>query len=106
MLGRCAAEPGNMVLEDDRRIREEKAYPCLFWPRVGGIFPLQVEMFTRQFGQSNVDPRWLHYGVFEFAPTETRHSWLYVTSGHSNPWDQSPEEFDPESESGVGVDAQ
>lgn len=49
---------------------------CSEGPRVRGIFPLQVEMFTGQFGQSNVDPRWLHYGVFEFAPTETRHSWL------------------------------
>ena len=104
MLGSCAAEAGNMDLEDVWRIREEEVYPSLFGARVRGIFPLQVEMFTGQFGQSNVDPRWLHYGVFEFAPTETRHSWLYVTSGHSNPWDQSPEEFDPESESGVGVE--
>src|SRR5262249_59109348 len=27
-----------------------------------------------------------------------------VTSGHSNPWDQSSEEFDPEGESGAGVE--
>jgi hypothetical protein len=63
-----------MDLEDVWRIREEEVYPALFGPRVRGIFPLQREMFTGQFGQSKVDPRWLHYGVFEFAPTETRHS--------------------------------
>jgi hypothetical protein len=93
-----------MDLEEVWRIREEDVYPALFGPRIRGIFPLQVEMFTGQFGQSKVDPRWLHYGVFEFAPTETRHSWLYVTSGHSNPWEQTPEGFDPDGESGAGVE--
>jgi len=93
-----------MDLEEVWRIREEEVYPALFGARVRGIFPLQMQMFTGQFGQSDVDPRWLHYSVFEFAPTETRHSWLYVTSGHSNPWEQSPEEFDPDGESGAGVE--
>jgi hypothetical protein len=93
-----------MDLEEVWRIREEDVYPVLFGPRVRGIFPLQMEMFTGQFGQSNVDPRWLHYGVLEFAPTETRHSWLYVTSGHSNPWEQLPDEFDPDGESGAGAE--
>lgn len=93
-----------MDLEAVWRMREDEVYPALFGQRVRGIFPLQMEMFTGQFGQSNIDPRWLHYGVFEFAPTETRRSWLYVTSGHSNPWEQSPEEFDPNGESGVGVE--
>lgn len=93
-----------MDLKEVWRVREEEVYPALFGPRVRGIFPLQIEMFTGQFGQSEVDPRWLHYGVFEFAPTETRPSWLYVTSGHSNPWEQSPEEFDANGESGSGVE--
>jgi len=93
-----------MDLEEVWRIREEDVYPALFGPHVRGIFPLQAKMFTGQFGQSNVDPRWLHYGVLEFAPTDTRHSWLYVTSGHSNPWEQSPEEFDPAGESGAGAE--
>lgn len=93
-----------MDLEEVWRIREEEVYPALFGPRFRGIFPLQMGMFTGQFGQSKVDPRWLHHGVFEFAPAETRHSWLYVTSGHSNPWEQSPEEFDPDGESGAGAE--
>jgi hypothetical protein len=93
-----------MDLEEVWRIREEDVYPALFGPRARGIYPLRMEMFTGQFGQSKVDPRWLHHGVFEFAPTETRKSWLYVTSGHSNPWEQSPDEFDPDGESGTGVE--
>ena len=93
-----------MDLEEVWRIREEEVYPALFGPHVRGIFPLRMEMFTGQFSQSKVDPRWLHYGVLEFAPTEARPSWLYVTSGHSNPWNQSPGEFDPDGQSGAGVE--
>ena len=39
------------------------------------------------FGQSTIDPRWLHIGVMIAPPTATRTSWLYVSSGLSNPWD-------------------
>jgi hypothetical protein len=93
-----------MDLEEVWRIREEEVYPALFGSRVRGIFPLEMEMFTGQFGQSIVDPRWLHYGVLEFAPIESRPSWLYVTSGHSNPWEQQPEGYDPNGESGAGAE--
>ena len=91
-------------LEDVWRIREEEVFPAFFGQKVRGIFPLQREMFTQQFGQSEIDPRWLHYGVFEFAPTPSRRSWLYVTSGHSTPWEQSPADYDPDGASGVGVE--
>jgi Suppressor of fused protein (SUFU) len=93
-----------MNLEEVWRIREGDIYPSLFGPEVRGIFPLQMDLFTRQFGQSQVDPRWLHYGVFEFAPTAARRSWLYITSGHSNPWEQSPDEYNEAGESGTGVE--
>jgi hypothetical protein len=92
-------------LEEVWRIREEEIYPALFGQRVrDGIFTLPVEMFTGAFEQSQVDPRWLFHGVFEFAPTAGRHSWLYVTSGYSNPWEQSPEEYDLDGASGSGVE--
>jgi hypothetical protein len=93
-----------MDLEDVWRIREEEVYRDLFGTRARGIFPLQQEMFAGQFRQSEIDPRWLQYGVFEFAPTESRRSWLYVTSGHSNPWEQTPEDYDPDGASGAGVE--
>jgi len=91
-------------LEAVWKIREEETYPALFGSLSRGIFPLTQELFTNQFIQTDIDPRWLFYGVFEFAPTTERPSWLYVTSGYSNPWDQDPVEYDPAGESGAGVE--
>jgi hypothetical protein len=66
--------------------REEVLYPSLFGLGVRGIFTIQPEMLTDDFKQETFDPRWLHHGVLEFAPTLTRNSWLYVSSGMSNDW--------------------
>jgi hypothetical protein len=90
-------------LESVWRMREDEVFPALFGNQVRGIFPLDAAIFTQRCGQADIDPRWLHYGVFEFAPTASRRSWLYVTSGHSNPWEQSPAEYDPNGQSGMGV---
>jgi len=79
-------------------------YPTLFGPVSRGIFPLTQQLFAERFDQSDIDPRWLFHGVFEFAPTTARPSWLYVTSGYSNPWDQEPASYDPSGESGAGVE--
>jgi hypothetical protein len=89
-------------LESVWESREERVFPTLFGPAARGIFPLSAELFTRTFKQESIDPRWLHYGVFEFAPTETRKSWLYATSGFSNPWDQDPSDFAESQISGFG----
>lgn len=67
--------------------REETLYPTLFGRQSVGIFPLPAQMLTETFQQPNVDPRWLHCGVIQYAPTPSRPSWLYVTSGMSNAWD-------------------
>jgi hypothetical protein len=93
-----------MDLEAVWALREAQIYPDLFGGRGRGIFPLSAELFTRRFGQSEVDPRWLFHGVFEFAPTPTRRSWAYVTSGLSNPWDQPPETYEFDEESGAGLE--
>ncbi|MGE0740032.1 MAG: suppressor of fused domain protein [Hyphomonadaceae bacterium] len=93
-----------MDLEEVWRIREEERYPALFGAVCHGIFPLTRELFEGQFKQSDIDPKWLHYGVFEFEPTPSRPSWLYVTSGHSNPWHEAPSEYRETNESGVGAE--
>ena len=90
-----------MDIEDIWRIREEDVYPRLFGQSWRGIFPLSQELFARSFVDIRVDPNWLFFGVFEFAPTADRPSWLYVTSGHSNP---SEDATDGENESGAGVE--
>ncbi len=40
--------------------------------------------------------------VFEFAPTSTRTSWLYVTSEFSNPWELDPANYASSQASGFG----
>lgn len=67
--------------------REETLYPQLFGDARRGIFVIPHELFAKTFGQPDIDPRCLHYGVFEYAPASSRSSWLYVTSGMSTPWD-------------------
>lgn len=96
-------ESGRVDLEEVWRIREEEVYPRLFGPVNRGIFVLDQEVFAA-FGISDPDPRWLMHGVFEFAPTATRASWLYVTSGYSNPWDDEPGDYSPTGDSGAGVE--
>lgn len=82
--------------------REDTLYPSLFGGESVGIFPLPAKMLTETFQQPNLDPRWLHYGVFQYAPTPARSSWLYVTSGMSNAWeDDRP---DPTGRSGLGCE--
>jgi len=93
-----------MDLEEVWRLREEEVYPKLFGPVGRGIFPLTQDLFDRRFGQKDVDPRWLFLGVFEFPPTADRNSWIYVTSGYSNPWEVEPDAYDPAGDSGSGVE--
>jgi len=93
-----------MNLEEVWRIREEQVYPSLFGGTSRGIFTLTQALFQDRFGQTDVDPRWLFLGFFEFAPTSKRPFWIYVTSGHSNPWDEAPGVFTPNGPSGTGVE--
>ena len=93
-----------MDLEEVWRLREEEVYPRLFGPVSRGIFPLSQELFNNRFGQRDVDPRWLFLGVLEFPPTSARDSWLYVTSGYSNPWNDEPQFYNPTGESGSGIE--
>lgn len=92
-----------MDLEEVWRIREEDRYPALFGPLSRGIFPLDQTVFGR-FGNVDVDPRWLTYGVLEYAPHEGRESWVYVSSGFSNPWDRDPSDYDSAGPSGAGLE--
>ncbi len=82
--------------------REESVFPQLFGPDSRGIFALSHSIFLETFKQPSFDPRWLHYGVFEFQPTTSRNSWLYVTSGMSNAWED--DEPHPDGPSGFGCE--
>lgn len=69
-----------------RILREEILYPALFGRDRRGVFSLQAGMFTEVFGQAEFDPNWTRGSACEFAPTDRRASWLYVTSGLSDAW--------------------
>jgi Suppressor of fused protein (SUFU) len=84
--------------------REEVIYPDLFGAKSNGIFVIKAEMFQNTFQQSAIDPRWLSYGVIEFEPTSQRNTWLYVTSGASNPWELEAEEYASSTFSGFGTE--
>lgn len=72
--------------------REESLYKTLFGNLGPGIYPLSMSLFEDLFNCTEVDPRWLHIGVFECPPTAERPHWVYVSSGLSNPWDDEPDE--------------
>jgi hypothetical protein len=91
-------------LEEVWRIRDEEIYPSLFGGEWKGIYALRPQLFENVFGRFEIDPSWLHCGVFEYAPTEAQPFWLYVTSGNSNPWDDEPEAYDPQGRSGAGIE--
>ena len=88
--------------EEAWSVRENQIYPRLFGPISPQICVLTFEIFKDVFKQDTVDPRWLHYGVFEVPPTAERPSWVYVSSGLSNAWeDDSP---NPDGPSGLGME--
>jgi hypothetical protein len=79
--------------------REDRIYSELFGDLGSGIYTLDQEVFGK-FGQKNLDPRWLSHGVFECPPNDRRSSWLYVSSGLSNAWDDIAP--NPDGISGLG----
>lgn len=92
----------NSLLERAWAEREETIYPSLFGDLGPGIYPLDFELFRDVFGQSDVDPRWLHIGAFECPPNVNRNNWVYLSSGLSNAWEA--EEPDANAWSGMGIE--
>lgn len=92
-----------MDLEEVWRLREDVVYPRLFGSRSTGIFVVDAQML-RNIGLTTYDPRWLTHGIIQFAPTQHRDSWLYATSGLSNPWNTDPADYDTTGISGTGVE--
>jgi Suppressor of fused protein (SUFU) len=83
--------------------REERLYRSFFGTPLDRIHPLLESSFSA-LGKSDPDPRFLTHTVLEYPPTEARPHWLYVTSGMSNPWGESPATADPENLSGLGFE--
>jgi hypothetical protein len=82
--------------------REERLYALHFGNIGEGIYPLGPDSFSGMPQEKGLDPRWLTHGAFECPPNDARPTWLYVSSGLSNAWeDDSP---NPDGWSGLGCE--
>lgn len=73
-----------MTLLDDVVEQRQKIYNNLFGEHDGGIYALTTDII-KKCGHKNIDPLWLSWGVFKYPPNNKRQTWLYVSSGMSNP---------------------
>jgi len=83
--------------------REERVYPAFFGDLGPGIYTIPMSTFA-SLGRADPDPRYLTHGVFESPPTQERAEWVYVSSGMSNPWGDSPETIQAGAYSGLGFE--
>src|SRR5690349_75560 len=83
--------------------REEKIYPAFFSDLGPGIYTVSESTF-KSIGAEQIDPRYLTHGVFECPPHAPHTDWIYVSSGMSNPWGDSPDTVDPKNFSGLGFE--
>ena len=80
--------------------RETTIYPRIFGKLNSNICVLDFEIFKNTFGREEVDPTWLHAGVLVSPSSDKRNSWVYTTSGMSNPWgSEEKQEY-----SGLGIE--
>jgi hypothetical protein len=82
--------------------RENRAYRSLFGDLGQGIYSAGPGVYERYRKQPH--PGWLNHGVFACPPNDDRASWLYVTSGLSNPWNLDQPGRDPSGFSGLGFE--
>lgn len=92
------------LLEEVWRLREDVIYPRWFGSTGAGIYVLRPDLFMAGFGQESIDPRWLHHGVFQCPPGGGRRTWIYVSSGLSNPWERDAADDSEAQYSGLGVE--
>lgn len=83
--------------------REDVVYLKLFG-ELNDAFKIMPDVFESGFGLSVEEEFWLAHAVLEYKPTEKRKSWLYVTSGLSNPVGQDPSSLDEKGYSGLGFE--
>jgi len=82
--------------------REDRVYRSLFGDLGRGVFTAGDKVYERYGKEPH--PGWLNHGVFACPPHEERESWLYVTSGLSNPWNLDQPGKDPSGLAGLGFE--
>ena len=84
-------------------VREEKFFRQWFGTLGESVYTLPKKVFEGM-GMEEVDPRFLFHGVFECPPVGGRNDWVYVSSGMSNAWGETPETADAAGVSGLGFE--
>lgn len=82
--------------------REDRVYRSLFGDLGPGIYSASPKIYERYGKEPH--PGWLTHGVFGCPPHDERDSWIYVTSGISNPWNLQQPGKDPSGFSGLGFE--
>lgn len=82
--------------------REDRVYRALFGDLGEGVYSASPQVYARYRREPH--PGWLNHGVFACPPNPQRASWLYVTSGLSNPWNLEQPGRDPSGFSGLGFE--
>ena len=82
--------------------REDRVYRSAFGDLGPGVYTAGKATFERYDKEPH--PGWLNHGVFACPPNGSRASWLYVTSGCSNPWNLERPGKDPSGFSGLGFE--
>ncbi len=83
--------------------REEVVYRQCFGELGEGVYTPPADLYQNMF-RHDPHPGWLNHGVFVSPPGDDRDSWLYATSGLSNPWNLEEESTDPTGFSGLGFE--
>lgn len=82
--------------------REDRVYKERFGDLGAGIYTAGTKIYQRY--KKEPHPGWLNHGVFACPPTDVRKTWLFVTSGLSNPWNLDRPMRDPSGLSGLGFE--
>jgi len=82
--------------------REDRAYRSLFGDLGAGIYTAGPKVYERF--RKEPHPGWRNHGVFACPPHPARATWLYATSGLSNPWNLDRPTRDPSGFSGLGFE--
>lgn len=83
--------------------REDVVYKELFG-ELNDAFKISAEVFEKGFNLQVEEEFWTANAVLEYKPTDKRNSWLYVSSGLSNPVGQEPSSIDEKGYSGLGFE--
>jgi hypothetical protein len=84
--------------------RELARYPAFFGETQSEFYTFPDHLVSKESLEMLEETGMSLNLVIEYAPNEKRNSWLYVTSGLTNPSGEDPQSIDPTDYSGIGFE--